>query len=93
MFDQRLGTNHDQYYLAEAGSATVKVILKEELFINRLKIYPIKRFYTKIKVRKTWIRYCYFLIIRYYTVLIMKLIINTPFLFSKNVIFIQKKNV
>ncbi|KAL4226615.1 hypothetical protein ACF0H5_014598 [Mactra antiquata] len=50
LFDQTLRTSHTDYFMAWSGSATVSVTLNAEMFINKIKVYPIVNHYTKFQV-------------------------------------------
>ena len=50
LFDQTLSVDKRHFFLAGSRSTTITIALSKELFINKLKIYPIRLFDTKIKV-------------------------------------------
>lgn len=50
LFDQTLRSSATDYFMVEAGSATVTITLNQEMYINKIKVFPVVGHYTKFKV-------------------------------------------
>ncbi|XP_060557569.1 uncharacterized protein LOC132717977, partial [Ruditapes philippinarum] len=50
MFDHTMGSSWTDFFMARAGSAKVTITLNQQMYINKIKIYPTIGYSTKFKV-------------------------------------------